>query len=406
MKIKFSLLLALSGILTVLHAGSILSSGGIGLPMGLSNARSMGMAGTAIALADPYDIPRINPAGLGYIDLSRFTIQYVYESNKSEDGLNSARTPYSNFDGFMFAIPVAGRAGISLGLIPYSRMDFKTGIPGQVNTEPFDQVITGSGGINALNLSGAFRVKNRLSLGITGRFYFGKIEHDWMIDFPESDLFTTKNTYATRIYGTGLLAGVQYRFDKVMLGAVFTPEIRLDTRTTRDYKSMDDATSLTYLHLRDTLEGSITLPASFGFGAGWQASKNIRVGLDAATTLWNDMKINREPAPRSRNTTRWSAGLEYISTSNPYASIWSRSAYRTGFSYEPFYLTDARSNVIHQWWISLGMGLPVWNNTSRANIAFAYGRRGDLESNGLSENLYRIVLSLDAGEKWFERRAR
>jgi len=403
---KFKVILFILCILcTQIQAGSVLSSEGVGLPLASVDGQSMGMGGVSIAVPDPFHLSSANPAGLHTIDLSRFTIHYLYESNTFQTNQGSAKYPYSNFEGFIFGVPVTSNSALAFGLKPYSRVDYKTSLSNQINDIAYDQIITGSGGLNTIDLSGSFKFMKNLAAGITGHFYFGRIEKNWLIDFSGTQHYTTKDTYATRASGAGFTLGLHYQpMPDLTIGAVWTPSAKLNTKTFLDYKAIEDNSEVTYIHYRDTLTSNIRIPASIGFGLGWRINTKWKIGSDLVFTDWDEMKIDNQSCNKLHSVIQSAVGIEYIVTQNPYAPFFKKCIYRTGFSYTPFYTTDISDQAIHEWHLTTGIGIPIWNNSSRANIAFSYGKRGSLDTNGLSETLFRIILSLDAGEKWFLRR--
>ena len=116
--------------LAVLGAGSpllasVLSSVGAGMPVESPGARSMGMGGLSIAVADDRSVETLNPAALHRIHLTHLSIQYVSDQSRYGDASGSAFSAYSNFNGFTFAMPLGRGAGVSAGLAPWTRMDFR-----------------------------------------------------------------------------------------------------------------------------------------------------------------------------------------------------------------------------------------------------------------------------------------
>jgi hypothetical protein len=382
--------------------GSVRSFEGVGTLLGLANGRSMGMAGTALAVPGSFDLPRINPASLSSIELSRFSIQYMYESNHYKTSSGSANAPYSNFDGFSFGFPFTRSMAFALGLAPYSKVDFRTSFPDAIGNTVYDQIISGSGGINILNLMLSFRLINRLSVGVGGKYYFGRIEKNWLVNFTETAYTTTKNTFASQVSGQGSVFGIQFALNPLTIGAVFEPKIRLDSKEFLNFQSIDDVLNITIPYYRDTLNQNLELPGMIGLGIGVQLGRKSLIGLDWIHSDWKKLD-GYSSSIQLQNTNRFSMGVEYMPSQNPYASFFNKSQYRAGFAIESYYLKSAGGNAIQQWWVTMGIGIPIWNQTSRTNIALAYGQRGSLESNKLSENIFRIILSLDAGEQWFVR---
>ena len=87
--------IALIGFLiTQVHAGTILSSHGLGEPFDFPNARSLGMGEVAIANPDANRIARLNPAALFTVTTTRLGIQYLSERTDAEDlNVSTRSTP-------------------------------------------------------------------------------------------------------------------------------------------------------------------------------------------------------------------------------------------------------------------------------------------------------------------------
>jgi hypothetical protein len=67
-------------------------------------------------------------------------------------------------------------------------------------------------------------------------------------------------------------------------------------------------------------------------------------------------------------------------------------------------MADPSGGSIREIMGTVGFGFPLLSPASRVDVAFGYGRRGSLSSNGFEENCFRINVSASVGEKWFVRR--
>ena len=150
-------------------------------------------------------------------------------------------------------------------------------------------------------------------------------------------------------------------------------------------------------------EGSMTFPGYWGVGATFQIRPNISVGLDYTQQDWTVLAINDEIIQNSRKSGRISLGSEFTlgtKSSDPY---WKRMFYRIGYSTQPHFSQDSDGNAINEQWFTMGFGLPLLGRKTQIDIALNYGIRGSLETNGITEKLFRISLSLTGGERWFVR---
>lgn len=377
-------------------AQTVLSSRGLGTPFDLPNARSMGMGGISIALADPITISRTNPAGLLNIKTTRLSIQYFYEKNNYRDEEGSASSQYSNFDGFNFAIPFGSGAGLSLGLAPLTRVSYNLSFREELAGEDYSKSVQGQGGLNAFTLSLTWALRSNLSLGLSGHYIFGKLKESWKVDFDQSGFISSTDIFSTKNWGYGFTAGFTYRpFSPLLLGAVFTPKVDLNNRTETQYIFKSDA---------ESHRGSLSYPTSWGIGSTFNLGKIGILGVEFLQRNWTELAFNGKQNYNTRKTRRISLGCEILPNGNLTAHYLTRVAYRFGFSYQPYFSLDPRANTIKELWATMGLGLPLLMHAAQIDVAIIFGKRGSIDTNGLSENLFRVSVSVTGGERWFIRR--
>ncbi len=380
-----------------LFCGSILSSRGLGMNFEHPNTRAMGMGDFTIADTDVYTISRMNPASQFTHQISRISIYYFAMYNHYQDQYNgTANSQYSNFDGFSFFIPLHSTFGITSGLTPLTRMDYKISFDKAIGSYKYIKSVKGNGGLNSFDLSCHWAYKNFLSIGVTGRYIFGNINTTWRVDYDNNSFNPTKDYFSTKNNGFNYKVGIILKpVSSITIGAVYTPEVILDNKTTISYIFSDS--TLKY-------EGSIQYPGSYGFGISYQIKKVGLIGIDYLIYNWNSLLINDQNLSYTNNTNKFSFGFESAYSSNPAASYFKQIRYRLGYYHKPYLSLDPEGNSIYESCVTFGFGLPIKGRTSEINFAFNYGKRGSLDKNGLSENIYRVSLSLSIGEKWFQRR--
>jgi hypothetical protein len=77
--------------------------------------------------------------------------------------------------------------------------------------------------------------------------------------------------------------------------------------------------------------------------------------------------------------------------------------YRAGLYYEKTGL-NINSESINEFGISFGLGLPVGDLFSNANLGFEIGKRGTTKNNLIQENFVNFQLSLSLNDRWFQKR--
>lgn len=387
-----------------LFCGSILSSRGLGMNFEHPNTRAQGMGYFSIANIDPFSISRTNPASLFIHKTTRFSTFYFNENNYYEDQLHgSAYSQYSNFDGFNIVIPLHKNFGISSGLTPLTRIDYKINFDKFIDSYAYAKTIYSTGGLNSFDFSCYWSYNNKFSLGITGRYIFGNINTTWRINFDNTTFDQTKYALSTKNNGFNYKLGIILKpISSITIGAVYSPQVKLNQTTTNDMaiKLGNEATTKIY----NESDTSITYPGSYGLGVSYMINKFGLIGIDYVITEWESLKIDGEKPDYINNVNKLSVGFESFSPINPTASFFKKIRYRLGFCHKPYLSLDPEGNKINESWISFGLGLPIKRRSAEINLAVNYGKRGSLQKNGIAENLFRVSLSLSIGERWFQRR--
>ena len=98
-----------------------------------------------------------------------------------------------------------------------------------------------------------------------------------------------------------------------------------------------------------------------------------------------------------------SAGGFFIPEFDSFNRYWKRIVYRTGVRFENTGL-KINNEVIKEFGISFGVGLPVGRIFSNANIGLEVGKRGTTKANLVEENFVNFQISLSLNDRWFEKR--
>jgi hypothetical protein len=399
MKLTFRYQYILCALLIVFSnaiGGSVFSSYGIGLPYSFPNARSMGMGGTAIAIPYQYAISRTNPARLSGINKTSLSLQYLYEQNKYKDDTGRATSQYANFDGFTFVVPFGEKLGIAASMHPFTRIDYNIRYQQSQTGQLYTKSVEGIGGLNTFSFSLYWDIASQIAIGVSGDYIFGKIKENWEVTYESADFISTSDLLSTKNWGYGLTAGILiHPVSTLHFGAVYQPKIDLDTRTSTYYAYTVDAL---------TQNGTIKIPASWGIGISYGIGQFGLIGADFHQQNWSQLEINNQILNRTQNIQRFSLGGELHFSDDPFEAYYKRMSYRVGICLQPFFVDDVAGRSITEKWFSFGLGLPLLMNMAQVDLALAFGQRGSLENNGISENLFRISLSISGGEKWFVRR--
>ncbi|HEX9934487.1 MAG TPA: hypothetical protein VGB38_04760, partial [bacterium] len=119
-------------------------------------------------------------------------LHFYSENNLLKTNAGQDRSGYSNFDGFLFSIPLKSGIGMAMQLRPLTRAHYSMTSRNTLDGHAYAKSVTGSGGINAVSLSAFWRVARFAALGVSGNYLFGRINEEWKVIWDDS-LFTQSN---------------------------------------------------------------------------------------------------------------------------------------------------------------------------------------------------------------------
>mgnify|MGYP000415625678 CR=1 FL=1 len=103
------------------------------------------------------------------------------------------------------------------------------------------------------------------------------------------------------------------------------------------------------------------------------------------------------------DATTISVGGFYIPKYNSFSKYFKKVVYRAGIRFEDTGL-KINNESINEFGISFGVGLPVGNFFSNANLGIEIGKRGTINQNLVEENFINFQISLSLNDRWFIKR--
>ena len=388
--------------------------------------RSMG--GLSI-FADSIHINLRNPASYGGYNLD--TPEYAKESrpvsfniggNHSRTNLKSdfadGKNTSTSLDYLTISIPV-GKLGIGFGLMPYSAVGYK--LQNFNDDGDIQNKFTGEGGINKVFFSMGYQLSKSFSLGVDGHYNFGNIENTNVgYLYSNGDLlqYQTRKNNRSDLNGFSMNLGVLYRTnisEKLQLssGITYTPQSKLRSKNEQSLSTIIISTTTGVETVINTVEddlGSLketelTIPSKFSLGAGVGHPRKWFAGMEY-TAIQSSNFYNELYASDGKvydNGYVFSVGGFYIPDYNAFSGYWKRIVYRAGLRFEDTGLM-VNNNNIKDFGISFGLGLPMGNTLSSANIGFEFGKRGTTQDNLVQENYFNLMISLSLTDRWFKKK--
>jgi hypothetical protein len=416
------------------------------------NIVNRGMGGITAGWFDENSINLNNPASYSFFQSSREQKSKKLTSGRavldigtnfdrrvlSEPGnTNTFKTNNAMFSYVQVGMPLRQNWGISFGLRPVSRIEYKvlrkerlfdsnTGLP----IDSAETIFEGNGGAYLPSIGTGFSIfqktrkfkqLEKLSVGINMGYLFGEKDYSARRTLINDSVEYYQSNHTTQVNFNGLYfgAGIQYLIPVkqnlfLTLGAFGNWGQNLDA--TRDliretFLFDDDQGNLRLDSVSEVkaAKGVLRMPASYTFGFLMQKYRSAEAGgwifgADFSTHKWSEYRLYGEVDSVRNN---WDLKIGAQLSPQAKRNYFSNVDYRVGLSLGPDYLrVGEKFNVFSA---SFGLALPVAVNRNaiyqrtKINLAFEYSRRGN-DNNVLKESLYRLSLGFSFSDLWFIKR--
>lgn len=353
------------------------------------------MGGIFIAMPSGSYVNYYNPAGLIGLDMVRFDGLVFYEGLGVSNGTRSAFSSTTNVGQAIIGIPFGSRLAASMTLYRFSRVDYDYVFEdGSFQGQTYRERLQGDGGIQGLSLSAAYRIDDRWSAGLSGHYMFGTINRRWNVNWDDGAFVDTRDRLEEHIQGARWTFGVLHRSAKFSAGAFASTSATFSNDVT-GYSALEDTTAIANRDMK--------FPFEVGFGGMMEVKPGYLAGLDVTYGAWNGAGLTGD---KFRNAWRVGVGAERKGSSNILASLLRRADYRLGFYVQNLYQRNAVGKFANEAFVTAGVGLPFAKGRHSVDLAFEFGKRGSVGETQVRDFVYRFVLSISAGEKWFQKRRR
>ncbi|MBK6409597.1 MAG: hypothetical protein IPF78_07845 [Flavobacteriales bacterium] len=393
------------------------------------------MAGTGLAITEPYSVLLGNPASYSALARPVFEAGIAFRSTRSSSSVKSASGNDANFTGFSIGVPFAnGKWGLAMGLTPFSDVSYSTAREVAFDGGDVKYEYKGSGGLDrafvglgrTLYGQRADSVGNRgmqVSFGADFNFVFGSIEQtrDAVYD-PNAGYYNTRAFTSLVLRAPTADASLLWQGDltkkkvkdadnwRWSVGA----SVNLPTNFSARYTNLVTTYTVNsnIEHVRDTtandqgVKGQVDLPVAFGLGFGVQ---NARWAFTAEVKQqdWSAVRVDvpgygLPAALRSALTSAAAVRFQPAVEGN----ILHRAVYRMGYRH-----TDAPQEVrglgLSGDAATVGISFPLnaMQTNSWVHVGGEFGKRGSTD-NGLVQERYAalwvgLAFTPWRGERWF-----
>jgi hypothetical protein len=318
----------------------VLATSGYGQQQGMSfdfyggGARSEGMGQAFLGVSDDGTAGTWNPAGL-YIHEKTLMVfsygllrpqgSYTYRINDPAESVFKHTGNYRALDFWNLVTPVRIKGHHFVGNISYNRnfdvyYKFGENLFGSWTGDRPNAIFEKQGGINSINIGFGTRIYERLSFGLMGNIYIGRVvtdekryfQRDIYLYYPggyalyESSVRVIDSTSFTGFNGT---LGLMYTTDKLKTGLVMrTPfNLRGETDSTFFLISTENGIPIEYFEYNDIFPGfgmfmsdtvyidnktsRIQIPLMIGLGLSYNVKENWLFAADAEYKKFSGGKV-------------------------------------------------------------------------------------------------------------------
>lgn len=383
---------------------------GLGEPVFYFSARRVGMGLSGVATPDRDYINAYNPAALSFLNLTRF--ETGVEVGSEFQSYNGSKNFYgtAKFNGLSFGFPVSSVSGVGVefGIVPVSKVNYNIEdheTSGDTVLENYTSTYTGKGGISKIFLGASYKLPFDVSIGATFDYYFGNIEYNSSLDFPDNQNLNVNYVNSFDSKGIGSTVGIISPNISKLFGSEKINDFRIGASASFSGKlSVDSTLTGTSAYTSDTISTGnlkIKMPYRLSVGASMSYNNNYLFSAEYLYQPWNKYLYNGLKSSNLRALTRYAIGFEYEPDQDMDKTFWEQIEYRAGLTFENTqYIINGSG--LNQYSVNGGISLPL-NKNSMLDIGLEYSMRGSSEANIIKENVFTFNIGLNLGELWFVR---
>jgi len=389
--------------------------------------RQLGMGGAGLAAPNTGNVNDLNPALLVYTPRTTWEATFNAQVQTVRNATASSRAGSGTLGYLALAVPLNKRWGASIGLRPYSSVDYQASSYGSVNGDPTSSAYkqyTGSGGLSEAYLATGIHVFRDFNLGGSASYLFGTITQSEGTaistpTFAAQQLVVANEQLRYSDFLFRAAAHYRHQFGKKVnlnLAAVqtFQANLKASRQRTTEQQDANGAAMGSVVQLSDD-SGTSTVPAASQVGISLDNGSNWSVSADGAWQQWSKYKtFSTISVQNLRDTWRVGAGGEYTPDPSSVDHYFQRVTYRVGLSLAQMPYSPLGRNLYDRavhWGFAFPLPTATALESTVISLGFAYGVRGNTDylygSGGVSnvqETYVRMQVGATLSNRWFIKR--
>lgn len=407
----------------LVRSASVYSILGLGMPQDYLSVHGTGMSLIGVATPDRTKGTLANPAMWGTTYLTHMTVSGNVTTFSASDGVTNASSTLVGFDRFQAQIPVIReRLGVSAGLyratdVRYSFVDSNSIVlptADSVSVVDYRTAVSGTGGINRLELGFGLRITDNIFVGYAPSLMFGIVDEDNQLLFQSSLFSPVRYNERTRYAGFAhrfgtmiILPRVFSSNDQFVFGATATLPTELSARRKINTRILTGQvlSDLELIPESEFGKQNVTYPFETTIGLSYFPNRFTLLAAELHYQQWSELNAfgSDEELSFMKDRLRVGFGFEYDAFSRGNDGLFNSLIYRAGVSYDNGHLSIEGTDI-ETILFSVGLGIPSRAMGSSLDLSFDFGLRGS-ENNGLiRERIFGLRASLSFSELMFLQR--
>jgi hypothetical protein len=376
--------------------GSAFSAGGLGEPSLEEPARLRAMGGAGAAEHGPRNFSLVNPASPAEVEhliLEGTVLPGMRRVESLSFGSETAHE--TTLPSLRALIRLPGKMVLGGAYMMGTNARFGIDRPETSGTNSTLH-IEGTGGLDLIRITLARRLSPSLNVGADYEVIAGSFREDWVRDFADPALATTRDTLEVGWEHQGRWRfGAQVHRGAWSLGGVYELERRLPLVTTQ-------RTAGSFVRREHQ---SLLIPSGFAVGATGALTERLQIAAQYRRADWSREAVESDLVD-FRPLERIGFGLEWLPSSGQ-TSFWKRLPLRLGGSLlkwpdllPPAGAVDVSGGSVgvKEVAFSLGTGIQSQDRGGSIDFALEAGSRGDRQTLGLREKFLRLAVTLQVSD--------
>lgn len=338
------------------------------------------------------------PANNFFFEVGGKGIQTTFENNSKKESRNNFQ-----FSHFAFAFPINSKSAVSVAMMPYSSSSYKiSGLKIPIidgSNEYYYLDVLGTGGLNNLDFSYAYKLNNKLSFGLSASVLFGNTTDNRVFQINNSltsidrevsysgirpILGTQYKMTPTTTFGLNLKSPSRVNANKIQSVTVENNSGTLDLETEVKYDSED-----------------FYLPFEIGLGFNQTFKNQFSITMDYEKLFWNQTNQSDVYGEFS-DQEKYALGFSY-QKGKVSRRYFDRIKYAFGVNYDSGFLKVSNQKIDDRN-LSVGLSFPLDHLASALFVTYSYGQRGQIGNSLVQENYHKLTLNLNLDGIWFVKR--